>query len=70
MNKFNSKYEVKDNKLIISLHGDLDAYYCQKFKDEFIELINKYVDTINIFALNLKDLNYIDSSGLGTLVSV
>jgi len=54
--------------VIISLEGELDMSNANEFKNELIdEFVSKGKVTI---ALDLSNLEYIDSSGLGVVVSV
>jgi anti-sigma B factor antagonist len=50
---------------IIDLSGELDAYTCSAFRDAMIEIIEQ--GNFNI-VVSMADVEYIDSSGLGTLV--
>jgi len=63
--KFHSISE--ENNSIISVSGDIDAYHSPKLKEE----MEKYIkgEAKNII-LDLTDVPYIDSAGLGTLVSI
>lgn len=50
---------------VIELGGELDAYTCSRFREAVIEVIqNGHTNII----INMEDVEYIDSSGLGTLV--
>ena len=50
---------------IIELHGELDAYTCSTFRDTMTEIIDQGNASI---VVNMVGVEYIDSSGLGTLV--
>lgn len=55
-----------DNKTIqMELDGKFNIEEVRNFDEEFFNLINKSYKTIN---LNLKNLKYIDSSGVGALI--
>ncbi len=58
-------YEKKGNVVILSVEGDIEF-------DDSIQLNETFTNTIKkdgaSIVLNLKDCNYIDSSGLGSLV--
>ncbi len=55
----------KDAMLIFDLIGELDLYCSEDVK----EMIRKHIDAGEIhILLNLKDLTYLDSSGLGALI--
>lgn len=50
---------------IIRLNGELDAYTCAQLREEMIEVIENSSPNI---VVDMSDVEYIDSSGLGTLV--
>jgi anti-sigma B factor antagonist len=50
---------------IIELAGELDAYTCSRMRDTMIEVIDGGTSTLIVSMLKVE---YIDSSGLGTLV--
>lgn len=50
---------------VIDLSGELDAYTCSAFREAMIDIIQKSSPSI---VVNMADVEYIDSSGLGTLV--
>lgn len=50
---------------IIDLSGDLDAYTCSKLREAILDLLEKGESRI---VIGMDGVNYIDSSGLGTLV--
>ncbi|MBI2842442.1 MAG: STAS domain-containing protein [Armatimonadetes bacterium] len=50
---------------VIGLSGEVDAYTCSRFRDTMIDVIEE--GNANI-VVSMKDVEYIDSSGLGTLV--
>jgi anti-sigma B factor antagonist len=58
---------VRDNAglPVIELTGELDAYTCSRLRDTMIEVIDAGKPTVVISMLKVE---YIDSSGLGTLV--
>lgn len=49
---FSMNHEIIDNKLVISLHGDLDAYYTQNFKKNFMTLIDENDNSFDMIVLN------------------
>jgi anti-sigma B factor antagonist len=63
------KLKVRKNQeiYIIDIQGELDLYSSYKLKDLLLGMLNKNIDR---FILNLEDVDYIDSSGLGTLVFI
>lgn len=63
------EHSMKNNILIINLEGDrLDAKDASKCKQDVLNLINKIERYQVVF--NLNKLNFIDSSGLGVLLSI
>ncbi len=67
MNDLKFQSVLEENNTIISISGDIDAYHSPKLKEEMEKFIKS--ETENII-LNLTDVPYIDSAGLGTLVSI
>lgn len=63
---FNAIYN-EDEKLNITLSGDLDINTVEEFKKEALE---KYKDLDKDIVIDLKDLDYIDSTGLGAVITV
>ena len=63
----NYNIEVRENEVYIQLEGDLDIYSCDKFKEDSIKVVEKNkLDLI----IDAKELVYIDSTGLGALISI
>lgn len=58
------KFNQKNEDIIISLAGSLDIYTATEFKN-FVESKTKNAKKVII---NMEDLNYIDSSGIGILI--
>ena len=50
---------------VIGLNGEVDAYTCSRLREAMIEAIE---DGGANLVVNMKEVEYIDSSGLGTLV--
>ena len=61
-----SSYEKQTNTWVIVLSGDIEIYNVQELKKEMLALIEQEKADI---VLDAKKLNYIDSTGLGVLVS-
>lgn len=61
---FNVNYN-ENNNLIASLSGDLDINVVDDFRDDILNRIDGSKDII----LDLKDLDYIDSTGLGVVMT-
>lgn len=56
---------VLNNVAIIDIMGEIDLYNSPKIKDALLE---KVKDGYKNFIINLGDVTYIDSSGIGTLI--
>lgn len=56
--------EGKKSKVVLS--GEVDAYTAPKLKDTVLPLTNKEEWTVEV---NLEDVNYMDSTGLGVFIS-
>ena len=61
--------QIKVRKLgdiaVIELNGEVDAYTCSRLRETIIEAIENGADNL---VVDMKEVDYIDSSGLGTLV--
>ncbi len=65
---FKKEIITKEEKpSVIKLYGELDIYASQEFKDDSINLLNQNKDDIY---LDFTNLDYIDSTGLGALISI
>src|SRR5699024_3749921 len=53
-------------KVIVSVSREIDAYTAPKFKETLLPLTN---DQGNDIEVNLKDVEYMDSTGLGVFIS-
>jgi anti-sigma B factor antagonist len=62
------KWEKKSDWVVVDMTGELDMSNAIDFKNE---IINEFVSKgeLNI-ALNFENMEYIDSSGLGVIVSL
>ena len=62
-------FEIKkaQNSLLVLLKGDLDAHTCNSLKEKVEEMLKDEVVDIYIDA---KELDYIDSTGLGTIIGI
>lgn len=61
------KYDEEKKLWVFLPKGDLDIYTSQQFKNKVIKNFNKNNSDILIDG---KDLDYLDSTGLGALISV
>lgn len=57
---------LRKNTLFIRLKGEMDQDTCRELRVKLLEVIVKY-DVINI-VFNLKDLEFLDSSGIGIII--
>ncbi|GIP34057.1 STAS domain-containing protein [Paenibacillus sp. J2TS4] len=65
--KFNIYKEVMAEEIVIYLSGELDLSVAPEMRSDLEPFINQ---TKRALTLNLKDLKYIDSTGIGILVSI
>ena len=62
-----SQYDEKEEKWVFKAQGDLDIYTSSQFKEEVLKHFNeKETDII----INGEELEYVDSTGLGALISL
>ena len=59
------KIHKVDDVPVVDLAGDIDAYTCLKLREAIVDLINSGESRV---VIGMSKVNYIDSSGLGTLV--
>ena len=65
--KINSMLDTTNNSWEVSLSGELDVSTADELKKE----LHKLVDEKNIdMRLNLENLDYIDSTGLGVIIGI
>lgn len=62
-----SKFNKEENIYKVKVSGDLDIYTSKSFKEELGNLVKEECLDLEILA---EDLNYIDSTGLGVLMSI
>ncbi len=62
----NLSKDIQNNCLIMRLKGDLDMHSVPEFKDEMVTNMEQY--NLKILILNLKNVKFIDSSGLGAIL--
>ncbi|HEY8362886.1 MAG TPA: STAS domain-containing protein [Tissierellaceae bacterium] len=60
-------FSEKENKWIFFPKGEIDIYTSSKFKEEVLKHYNSKKKDIEIDG---KELSYIDSTGLGALISI
>lgn len=59
-------YEITENVLIVRLVGELDHHEAERLREEWTQKI--YASGVKHIIVNLKDLTFMDSSGLGVLI--
>jgi len=59
--------KVKDY-IVVQLNGSLDTSVSREVEEDFEEILSQYPD-LNIL-LNMKELKYLSSSGLRTIISI
>jgi anti-sigma B factor antagonist len=52
---------------IIDIQGELDLYNSYKLKELFMKMLEKKIER---FIINMEDVEYIDSSGIGALIFI
>ncbi len=62
-----SEFDKNENKWVFKPVGDLDIYTSSQFKEEVIRRLDEEKTDIIIDG---EDLEYVDSTGLGALISV
>ena len=63
---FDKKIVNEDNLQTIKLIGDLDVYS----EDDFKTFIDEEIDPNKDITIDLKDLEYLDSTGLGMFMNI
>lgn len=66
MVSLNYEFEIYDNVLLIRLTGELDHHSAEPLREEASALIEK--NNIRNIILNLQQLTFMDSSGLGVIL--
>lgn len=61
------KLKKNDNIYVIELDGELDLYNAYKVKTLYTKMIEKGIHSI---ILDLENLDYLDSSGLGSIIYI
>ena len=63
---FDKKIETNDDTQTIKLIGDLDVYS----EDDFRSFIDEEIDTNKDLIIDLEELEYLDSTGLGVFMNI
>lgn len=59
--------DLKDDIIEISMDGQLDLYRCPELKNR----VSRHIDDgVRFLVFDMTELNYIDSSGIGTLIQI
>jgi anti-sigma B factor antagonist len=61
------KIRKNDKIYIIDIFGEMDLYNSYKIKELLLKMIEKKIEN---FIINLNDVEYIDSSGIGALIYI
>jgi anti-sigma B factor antagonist len=61
--------KIRKNKevYIIDIQGELDLYNSYKLKELLMKMLEKKIER---FIINMEDVEYIDSSGIGALIYI
>lgn len=65
--KVNIEKQQNDKEIFVSVAGEIDAYTAPKLREELLPLTEGTNKTITI---NLKEVSYMDSTGLGVFVGL
>ncbi|MCD6462170.1 MAG: STAS domain-containing protein [Thermotogae bacterium] len=68
MNSMNLSYVEEQDKGIVHVKGDVDAYHTGELKKYVMDIIKNLEKSTLV--LDMSEVPYIDSAGLGTLVSI
>jgi anti-sigma B factor antagonist len=61
------KIRKNENIFIIDVLGEMDLYNSYKLKELLMKMVEKKIE---YFIINLEDVEYIDSSGIGALIYI
>ena len=61
------KIRKNNDVYIIDVNGEMDLYNSYKLKDLVMKMVNKKIQKI---VINLENVGYIDSSGIGALIFI
>ncbi|RAP39117.1 hypothetical protein DID80_00495 [Candidatus Marinamargulisbacteria bacterium SCGC AAA071-K20] len=61
---FSVNFDLNQDLPILNIKGEIDIHTCPKLQDSLKEFTEKNKSNI---VLNLQDIHYIDSTGLGTI---
>lgn len=61
-----SLFDVKEDVLIVRLSGELDHHEAENLRDKWKDML--YRNSVKHVVLNLEDVSFMDSSGLGVVL--
>ena len=61
------KQQQSDKEIFVTVAGEIDAYTAPKLREELVPLSE---GNHKVITINLKDVSYMDSTGLGVLVGL
>ncbi|MBD5433982.1 MAG: anti-sigma factor antagonist [Treponema sp.] len=61
------KIRKNDDVYIIDVNGEMDLYNSYKIKELVMKMLEK---SVKFFVINLEQVDYIDSSGIGALIYI
>lgn len=64
-------FDVKpeENYILLKVHGEIDLYNAKQLKDQVADASDDIDGPVNLI-LDLQDVKYIDSTGLGILIGI
>ena len=65
--KVNIEKQQDDKEIFVTVAGEIDAYTAPKLREELLPLSE---GNHKVITINLKDVSYMDSTGLGVLVGL
>jgi anti-sigma B factor antagonist len=66
MNLKINKHQQSDKEIVVTVAGEIDAYTAPKLREE----LSPFAEVDNTIIVNLKNVSYLDSTGLGVFVSL
>jgi anti-sigma B factor antagonist len=66
MNLKINKHQQSDKEILVTVAGEIDAYTAPKLREE----LSPFAEGDNTIIVNLKNVSYLDSTGLGVFVSL
>jgi anti-sigma B factor antagonist len=66
MNLKINKHQQSEKEILVTVAGEIDAYTAPKLREE----LSPFAEGDNTIIVNLKNVSYLDSTGLGVFVSL